>query len=115
MHLVLEHYGLGWYEEFDVTLVAEELVQSKRLYGPASLRDKTLIYPCEAFKFQIGYPCQMCRMMLRGCDHFDDHLTFHLSNHTKCKYCNKVERGFPNFSYNVVHKSHNPSAWNEGH
>ena len=90
-HRLWDHYGLGWYEEFDVTLVAGEQVKDERLYGPASLRDQTLIYHCEAFKCQIGCPCQMCRMKLRDCDDFDDHLTFHLSNHTMCKYCNEDE------------------------
>ena len=51
-----DHYASGLYEEFDVTLVAGELVKDERLYGPASLRDQTLIYPCEAFKCQIGCP-----------------------------------------------------------
>ena len=37
-------------KEFKVELIAHALVKSDRLYGPASLRDKTLIYPCEEFK-----------------------------------------------------------------
>ena len=28
----------------------EPTIKNDRLYGPASLRDKTLIYPCEEFK-----------------------------------------------------------------
>ena len=36
--------------EFEVKLVARELVKNDKLYGPASLRDKTLIYSCEEFK-----------------------------------------------------------------
>ena len=104
-------YGLGW---FEVTLVAGDQVKDERLYGPASLRDQTLIYTCDAFKCQIGCPCQMCRKKLRVCDDFDDHMTFHLSNHTMCKYCNEVERVFPNFSYNDAHKRHYPSTFNGG-
>ena len=79
----------------------------------ASLRNKTLIYPCEAFKCQIECPCQMCRMKLSECDDFDDHLTFHLANHTMCRYCIELERFFTSFSYTVVYKRHypNPSAW----
>jgi hypothetical protein len=112
-HRYWDRYALGLYQEFDVTLVAGEQVIDESLYGPASLRDKTLIYPCEAFKCQIGCACQMCRMKLSACDDFDDHLTFHLSNHTMCKYCNEVERLFPYYSYNVVHKRDypNPYAW----
>ena len=112
-HCYWDHYALGQYAEFEVTLIAGEQAKAERLYGPASLRDKTLIYPCDAFKCHIGCPCQMCRMNSSECKDFDDHLTFHLANHTMCKYCNEVESFFPNFSYNVVYKRHypNPSAW----
>ena len=105
--------GLGLYDEYAVTLVAGEQVTDERLFGPASLRDKTLVYPCEAFKCQIECPCKMCRLKLENCEDFDDHLTFHLANHTMCKYCNEIEKFFPNFSYNVVHKRHypHPKLW----
>ena len=112
-HRYWDQYALGLYEELDVTLVAGRQNKDEWLYGPASLRNKTLIYPCEAFKCQIECPCQMCRMKLSECDDFDDHLTFHLANHTMCRYCIELERFFTSFSYTVVYKRHypNPSAW----
>ena len=109
----LDKYALGQYKQFGITLVAGEQVQEEWLFGPASLRNKTLIYPCEAFKCQMECPCQMCRMKLSECDDFDDHLTFHLANHTMCKYCNEVERCFPHFSYNVVHNREYPDRFND--
>ena len=49
-------------KEYRVKLIAGEVMEHESLYGPASLKDKTLIYPCEAFKCQIECACQMCRM-----------------------------------------------------
>ena len=63
-------YGGG--KEFVVRLVAHELVKSDKLYGPASLRDKTLIYPCEEFKCRIRCPCTMCRNKMRYGEDFED-------------------------------------------
>ena len=89
------------YKEFDVTLVAGELVKSDRLYGPASLRDRTLIYPCEEFKCRLGCPCQMCRQKLKFCEDFVDHLTFHRASHRMGKFCNNIDSYIDNFAYNV--------------
>ena len=36
---------------FYVKLIAGEVMEIESLYGPASLRDKTLIYPCKLFKW----------------------------------------------------------------
>ena len=69
-------------KEFEVKLVAREFGKSDKLYGPASLRDKTLIYPCEEFMCRVSCPCTMCRNKLGYCEDFEDHETFHRANHT---------------------------------
>ena len=51
-------------KELKVAMIAGQLVEKESLYGPASLRDKTLIYPCEEFKCRVGCPCAMCRNKL---------------------------------------------------
>jgi hypothetical protein len=92
-------YGGG--KEFVVRLVAHELVKSDKLYGPASLRDKTLIYPCEEFKCRISCPCTMCRNKMRYCEDFEDHETFHRANHTNCRFCENLERCIPHYDYKI--------------
>ena len=43
---------------YAVKYVAHKVIHTPWLYGPASLRNKTLIYPCEKFQCQIGCPCK---------------------------------------------------------
>ena len=76
--------------EFDVVLIAGKLAENERLYGPASLKDKTLIYPCAEFKCRLGFPCQMFRNKLTHCDDFEDHEAFHRANRTQSRYCNNL-------------------------
>ena len=84
--------------EFDVTLIAGKFVENERLYGPASLKDKTLIYPFEEFKCRVGCVCKMCR----NCEDFEDHEAFHRANHTQCRY--NLESVIPTFHYKVVYE-----------
>ena len=72
-------------KEFHVKLVAGEVMEQENLYGPASLRDKTLIYPCTLFKCRVGCSCKMCRNKLTKCEDFKDHEAFHKANHTMCQ------------------------------
>ena len=90
--------------EFNVMLIAGKLVENERLYGPASLKDKTLIYPCEEFRCRVGCACKMCRNKLTHCEDFEDHEAFHRANHTQCRYCNNLESVIPNFHYKVVYE-----------
>ena len=39
-----------------VTFVAVKIVKQICLHGPASLKDRTIIYPCERFKCRAGCP-----------------------------------------------------------
>ena len=88
-------------KEFKVKLIAHELVKSDRLYGPASLRDKTLIYPCEEFKCRVRCPCTMCREKIGYCADFEEHETFHRANHTNCRFCENLESIIPHFDYKI--------------
>ena len=94
--------------EFEVKLVARELVKNDKLYGPASLRDKTLIYPCEEFKCRVRCPCAMCRKKLVYCEDFEDHETFHRANHTLCRFCENLESIIPHFDYKIEFESEAP-------
>ena len=66
-------------KEFRVKLIAGEVMEHESLYGPASLRDKTLIYPCTLFKCRVGCACKMCRNKLTNCEDFKDHEAYHKS------------------------------------
>jgi hypothetical protein len=88
-------------KEFEVKLVAGELVKNDKLYGPASLRDKTLIYPCDLFKCRVRCPCTMCRKKIGYCEDFEDHETFHRANHTNCRFCANLESIIPHFDYKI--------------
>ena len=89
-------------KEFLVKLIAGEVMEHENLHGPASLRDKTLIYPCEMFRCRIGCPCKMCRHKLTKCDDFKDHEAFHKANHTMCQFCADLERVIPHFHYKII-------------
>ena len=91
-------------KELKVAMIAGQLVEKESLYGPASLRDKTLIYPCEEFKCRVGCPCAMCRNKLGYCEDFEDHEIFHRANHTMCRFCNNLESVIPNFHHTVVYQ-----------
>jgi len=102
-----------------VTLVAIKFVKQISLHGPASLRDRTLIYPCERFKCRAVCPCQLCRFKSPYCkttrlekpcsgdclqcrEDCQDHLMFHRAYHTVCKFCVNVESHIPNYSFMVI-------------
>ena len=82
------------------------------MFGPAStLRDKTLIYPCDRHRCRIPCPCQICRRKETFChkpDHrkssgdcrecrqdFDDHSIFHRAFHSSCKFCLNIHEVIP--------------------
>ena len=88
-------------EEFQVKLIACKAVANESLYGPASLRDKTLVYPCEFFKCRVGCPCKMCRNKLSRCEDFKDHEAYHKANHTMCQFCANLESVIPHFHYKI--------------
>ena len=89
---------------YAVKYVAHKVIHTPWLYGPASLRNKTLIYPCEKFQCQIGCPCKMCRGLLTSCQDLEDHVTYHRAPHTLCQFCNELARIIPNYSWQIVYK-----------
>ena len=78
-------------------------MEQENLYGPASLRDKTLIYPCSLFRCRIGCPCNMCRNKLTKCEYFKDHEAFNTANHTMCEFCANLESVIHHFHYKIVY------------
>ena len=104
-----------------VTLVAVKFVRQISLHGPASLKDRTIIYPCERFKCRAGCPCQLCRIKSPYCttarlekpcsgdclqcrEDCQDHLMFHRADHTMCKFCENVRSHIPNYSFMVIQR-----------
>ena len=82
------------------------------LYGPASsLKDRSIIYPCNLHKCRVNCPCRICRMKSvcsifdhrsspgKGCsfcqDDLIEHLLFHRAEHLSCKFCNEVSSYLP--------------------
>ena len=91
-------------KELRVPMIAYELMENKSLYGPASLMDKTLIYPCEEFQCRVSCPCAMCRNKLGYCDDLEDHEIYHRANHTMCRFCKELESLIPHFHHKVVYE-----------
>ena len=104
-----------------VTLVAVKFVGQISFHGPASLKDRTIIYPCERFKCRAGCPCQLCRIKSPYCttarlekpcsgdclqcrEDCQDHLMFHRADHTMCKFCENVRSHIPNYSFMVIQR-----------
>lgn len=90
---------------YNVKYVAHEVVHTPWLFGPASLRNKTLIYPCENFQCQIGCPCKICRGLLTTCQDLEEHMIYHRAPHTMCKFCDELAKLIPNNSWQIVYKN----------
>ena len=88
----------------NVKLIAKECADKESLYGPASLRDKTLIYNCELFRCRIPCPCRLCTKQLNFYSDIDDHLTFHRASHSMCRFCSELENHIPHYSHTVIFK-----------
>ena len=80
------------------------------LFGPASLRiERTVIYPCEYHKCQIGCPCKRC--IGNGewntvQDEFYEHQLYHQAPHLSCQFCCQLLEFFPFLSYRKVMKEY---------
>ena len=102
-----------------VTLVVVKIAKQISLHGPASLKDRTIIYPCERFKCRTGCPCQLCRFQSPYCktarlekpcsgdclqcrEDCQDHLILHRAYHTMCKFCENVQIYIPNYSFLII-------------
>ena len=97
-------------KELRVSMIAYELMENKNLYGPASLMDKTLIYPCEEYQCRVSCPCGMCRNKLGYCDDLEDHDIYHRANHSICRFCKELESVIPHFHHKIVYERVN--NWN---
>lgn len=93
------------YTSSNVTLVAGEYNKNERLYGPASLRDKTLIYTCDLFKCRIKCPCKLCTKKSNFYSDIDDHVMFHRASHSLCKFCANVHSHIPSYSHTIVYET----------
>ena len=86
------------------------------LFGPASTRERVLLYPCSRYRCRIPCPCQSCcrrrlavaskcnrRSSSCSCNEcielFTDHATFHRLFHFDCKYCDNLVKCFPVFNF----------------
>ena len=87
---------------YKVNYVAHKVIQTPWLFGPASLWNKTLIYPCENFRCRIGCPCKMCRDNLNSCEDLEDHMTFHRAPHSMCKFCQELQELIPYYHWKIV-------------
>ena len=100
----------------EITLVAEKKSE-RTLHGPASsLKEKTLVYPCEKFHCWIPCPCKLCAKKLHyrqagsektdddfssRREDFEDHFLYHRAYHAFCKFCINVHEHIPFHKYIV--------------
>lgn len=105
-------------DSVDVTLTAFKYSKQTSLHGPASLKDKTLIYPCDKFRCRIKCPCNLCMKRTPYCKKaqsletcgectdcradFQDHLVFHRASHGMCKFCVHIQNQIPNYAFHVI-------------
>ena len=88
----------------NVNLIAKDSNAKECLFGPASLRDKTLIYTCDLFKCKIPCACRLCTKNSNFYSDIDDHLTFHRASHSMCIFCSELESYIPHYSHTVIFK-----------
>ena len=89
---------------------------NENLHGPASsLKDKSIMYPCDRFKCRVSCPCRLCKVKLPYCNgakdnktcgdcsdcrqDYQDHLIFHRVLHIQCKFCHNVFEHIPNMNF----------------
>ena len=89
-----------------VNLVAGESITKEWLFGPASTRDKSVIYPCYRYRCRVPCPCKVCakqsscEVQAKQCiKNFEDHSRFHATFHHCCKYCDQILEIFPFFNF----------------
>ena len=103
----------------DTELVAGEYVKNEKLFGPASKRNRCIIYPCAKHFCRIPCLCRICRrkspvcakalplVTCLNCEEclldYEDHETFHLTIHMLCKFCVQVMSIIPTPNF-IVYK-----------
>ena len=76
---------------------------SELLYGPACLRSRVVIYPCERYKCVIICPCGLCSGLISsGSEYsvqyrFEDHQQYHSAPHNNCSFCTEIFSLIPGF------------------
>ena len=73
----------------------------KKLYGPASLRNGVIIYPCDRFGCRIWCSCVLCRK--KNENSLDEeiildlnsHKVYHKALHPECDFCSELYSIFP--------------------
>ena len=100
-------------ESHEIDIIPGEVVQDKWLFGPASVMDKSVIYPCSRHRCKIPCPCRICLKQPIICEYpdriycncvkciafFNDHGHFHATFHYGCKYCYQLLEIFPFFNF----------------
>ena len=102
-------------ESHEIEVNPGEAVQEKWLFGPASIMDKSVIYPCfvivasyhvhvefassSPLLIMCEYPDRICCNCVKCIALFNDHGHFHATFHYGCKYCDQLLDIFPSFNF----------------
>ena len=100
-------------ESHEVDIIPGEAVKDVWLFGPASVMDKSVIYPCSRHRCKVPCPCRICLKQPLTCEYpdriccncmkciasFKDHGHFHATFHYGCKYCDQLLEIFPFFNF----------------
>ena len=81
------------------------------LHGPASLLNRTIVYPCDKFMCQIGCCCRKCRRKNEKVSsqtlseheifkyEYEDHKLHHRAIHLECIFCLEIQKIFPFYMF----------------
>ena len=87
--------------ELEAAWRAKASVSSNEIFGPASLSNRVIVYPCDKFKCQVWCCCRLCRKKhikketdYKEYNHEKDHKIYHKAWHVDCNFCNEI--------YNII-------------
>ena len=85
---------------------ASATVSSKNLFGPVSLMNKQIVYPCSRFQCWVSCCCQVCRKASQDEEEkskienkWDEHRIYHKAWHISCEFCNQIFSIIPMFRF----------------
>ena len=101
---------------------ASSTPSTQNIYGPASLRNGCIIYPCDRFMCKVSCSCQICRKKYQ--DYYSEsnnstiteHQTYHKACHMDCDLCSEVYKIIPMYKF-IIHFWTKDDMWipyNEG-
>lgn len=90
---------------------ASATISTSNMFGPASLLNRVVVYPCSRYKCKVCCSCKICRQkyqenVKQETDQMEEHKIYHKAWHVECVFCNELFRIVPAFKF-ILHVSGN--------